>query len=86
MDAGAESAPATATLPPHGRRPLTLGGIRTKRREDGDDLTGFDCRPSGPPSPNVGSRSVCRLKVAAFLHLDYPGARRAIRVVRWRRE
>lgn len=27
-----------------------------------------------------------RLKVAAFRHLDYPGARQAIQVVRWRRE
>ncbi|MCX5315505.1 ISAs1 family transposase [Streptomyces sp. NBC_00154] len=27
-----------------------------------------------------------RLKVAAFSHLDYPGARQAIQVVRWRRD
>lgn len=27
-----------------------------------------------------------RLKVAAFAHLDYPGARQAIQVMRWRRE
>ncbi|MGW2587335.1 ISAs1 family transposase [Streptomyces virginiae] len=27
-----------------------------------------------------------RLKAAAFAHLDYPGARQAIQVVRWRRE
>ncbi|WSQ56422.1 ISAs1 family transposase [Streptomyces sp. NBC_01217] len=27
-----------------------------------------------------------RLKVAAFRHLDYPGARQAIQIVRWRRE
>ncbi|MFE8969683.1 hypothetical protein [Streptomyces albogriseolus] len=27
-----------------------------------------------------------RLKVAAFCHLDYPGVRQAIQVVRWRRE
>ncbi|MEV8038549.1 ISAs1 family transposase [Streptomyces sp. NPDC086182] len=27
-----------------------------------------------------------RLKVAAFRHLDYPGARQAIQVVRWRRD
>ncbi|CCA59339.1 hypothetical protein SVEN_6053 [Streptomyces venezuelae ATCC 10712] len=40
----------------------------------------------GPPSPSVGSRSVPRLKFAAFLHLDYPGARQAMQVVRWRRE
>lgn len=29
---------------------------------------------------------VRRLKVAAFSHLDYPGARQAIQVVRWRRD
>ncbi|MEU4173416.1 hypothetical protein AB0F46_42250 [Streptomyces sp. NPDC026665] len=27
-----------------------------------------------------------RLKVAAFSHLDYPGARQAIQAVRWRRD
>lgn len=27
-----------------------------------------------------------RLKVAAFSHLDYPGARQAVQVVRWRRD
>ncbi|MET7539617.1 ISAs1 family transposase [Streptomyces sp. NPDC005507] len=27
-----------------------------------------------------------RLKVAAFRHLDYPGARQAVQIVRWRRE
>jgi len=27
-----------------------------------------------------------RLKVAAFRHIDYPGARQAIQIVRWRRE
>ncbi|MFF4081069.1 ISAs1 family transposase [Streptomyces sp. NPDC001777] len=27
-----------------------------------------------------------RIKVAAFPHLDYPGARQAIQIVRWRRE
>lgn len=27
-----------------------------------------------------------RLKVAAFSHLDYPGARQVIQVVRWRRD
>jgi predicted transposase YbfD/YdcC len=27
-----------------------------------------------------------RLKVAAFRHLDYPGARQAVQVVRWRRD
>ncbi|XIJ58029.1 ISAs1 family transposase [Kitasatospora hibisci] len=27
-----------------------------------------------------------RLKVAAFSHIDYPGARQAVQVVRWRRD
>jgi predicted transposase YbfD/YdcC len=31
-------------------------------------------------------QEIRRLKVAAFRHLDYPGAKQAIQVVRWRRE
>ncbi|WP_258573024.1 hypothetical protein [Streptomyces sp. KM273126] len=40
-----------------------------------------------PPVPRKHPRpEIRRLKVAVFVHIDYPGARQAIQVVCWRRE